>query len=284
MRNILYVAFLLLLVGIWGCETSPTGTEFSSNEEAITQLMLDNLDGYFYYKDHYGEHEAKTEGSKAERYTSWWRQLVSVEGINISINIENDSAYVVFGGEVSGILHLFVYDTIPPDTIIHYPKDLNDNIIRYAIFKRYTDSLGYRGWRLENLSGVEIMSDPNTVGIDSIRIECMNYPDTVITDPLNLVKRRNILTFDPEVEVTLTIYSTDDTYAFFHARARRFGHRGWWRWEFDEVESGVWSGTWITPRLPGVRMAAFDILHKSTLDDNQYQYDSNAWVFPYIIE
>lgn len=44
-RNILYVAFLLLLVGFYGCETSPTGTEYSTDIEAIKALMIDNPGG-----------------------------------------------------------------------------------------------------------------------------------------------------------------------------------------------------------------------------------------------
>ncbi len=281
-RKFLSVTIIgLIILLLWGCEKLPTDAEFSSDEEALRAMMLDNPQGYFSYDDHYGENDAKTEeGSKAERYTSWWRQPTDVDWV-VSVDIVNDSAFVTFSPEVSGIFHLFVYDTIPPDTIIHYPKNIRDNVIRYAIFNHYSDSIGYRGWRLEKISGVEITSNPHTVDIDSVRIECVSYPDTVITNPLTLFRRRNIFRFAPEEEVTLTVYSNDDIYAFLHARGRRFGFRRWWRWEFDEIEYGVWSGVWLTPQMPGVRMAAFDILHMNTLDNNEYQYDSNVWIFPY---
>ena len=285
-RNLIFVTLLLLLLVFWGCETTPTGTGFSSDEEAIGGMILENPDGYFSYRDHYGEHDVKTkEDSKAERYTSWWRQRTSVDEIEITINVDilNDSAYVIVSGEVSGIFHLYVYDTIPPDTIIHYMKNMKDYIIRYAIFKHYPDSIGYRGWRLDKISGVDITSYPNTVDIDSVRVECESYPDTVITNPLIFFLRENIFSFAPHEEVSLTLYSDDDVYAFLHSRGYRFGHCRWWRWEFDESENGIWTGTWLTPEMPGVRMAAFDILHKNTLDDHEYQYDSNVWVFTYRI-
>lgn len=284
MRNILYVAFLLLLVGFWGCETSPTGTEFSTNAEAIKALMVDNPGGYFSYGDHYGEEDSKTiDESKAESYTTWWRQPTNVDMI-ISVGIKNDSAHVTFSPEVTGLFHIFEYDTVTPDTIIHYMKNMTDNVIRYAVFKQYPDSIGYRGWRLDKITGVEITSYPNTVNIDSVRIECESYPDTLITDPLVFFRRGNILSFSPGEEVLITLYSDEDVYAFFHARSHRNGYTRWWRWELYNAGIGIFSGSWIMPQVPRVRMFAFDILHKNTLDDHEYQYDSNVWVLPYTIK
>ncbi len=276
------ILLMLMLLLFWGCEKSPTGAELSFDEAAIKNAILDNPDGYFTYGDYYGERDVK----KAEMQTTWWRQPTSVDEIDITMNIDtlNDSAYVIVSGEVSGIFHIYEYDTIPPDTIAHYMKSMKDNITRFAIFKHYADSIGYRGWRLEKISGAKITSYPNTVGIDSIRIECESYPNTVIGDPLALVDKEAILSFAPGEEVSLTIYSDDNVYAFFHARGHHFGYCRWWRWEFDEAGSGAWSGAWQTPEMPGVRMVAFDILHKNTLDDHEYQYDSNVWVFPYRIE
>lgn len=282
-RNLIFVTLLLLLLVFWGCETTPTGTGFSSDAEAMKAMITDNPDGYFTYGDHYGEQDTKTkEDSKAERYTTWWRQPTNVD-IIVSVDVVNDSAFVTFSPEVSGLFHIFEYDTIPPDTIVHYMKNMKDYIIRYAIFKHYSDSLGYRGWRLDKISGVDITSYPNTVDIDSVRIECESYPDTVIANPLIFFSRGNILSFVPGEEVSLAIYSDDNIYAFFHARGHRNGHTRWWRWRFEEGGNGVWSGIWITPQMPRVRMFAFDILYKNTLDDHEYQYDSHVWIFPYRI-
>ena len=196
-------------------------------------MILNNPQGYFSYDEHYGENDAKTEeGSKAERYTSWWRQPTDVNWV-VGVDIMNDSAFVTFNPEISGIFHLFISDTIflfacdtiCRDTIIHYPypKNIRDNVIRYVIFKHYSDSIGYRGWRLEKISSAEITSNPHTVDIDSVRIECVSYLDTVITNSLTLFRRRNIFRFAPEEEVILTVYSIDDIYAFLHARGRFLG-------------------------------------------------------------
>lgn len=284
-RKLLFAGLAaLILILIWGCEKSPTGTTFDTDEEAITQMMLDNPEGFFSYEDHYGADDTTTvKDGKAERYTAWWRQILD-GGRDITIHIEGDSAYVTFSAWVTGTFHLFVFDTIPPDTIIHYPKNLGDNFLRYAIFRRGTDLTEYRGWRLEKITGVEVTSDSNTVDIDSVRIECVSYPDTVITDPFVFVDRDNILTFTPGEQVQLTIYIDDSVYAFLHARGRCLGHCHWWRWRFNNVGVGIWTGTWTTPLIPSVRMAAFDILHQNTLDDNQYPYNSNAWIFPYRVQ
>jgi len=131
---------------------------------------------------------------------------------------------------------------------------------------------------------VEITSYPNTVNIDSVRIECESYPDILIVNPLVFFQRDNMLGFSPGEEVIITIYTDDDIYAFFHARGRRNGYIRWWRWELCNVGEDIFSGSWVVPNLPRVRMFALDILHKNTLDNKEYQYDSNVWVFPYNID
>ncbi len=283
-RNILYVAFLLLLVGFYGCETSPTGTEYSTDIEAIKALMIDNPGGYFSYIDHYGEEDTKTiNENKAESYTIWWREPTNVDMI-IGVDIVNDSAHVKFSPEIKGIFHIFEYDTLLPDTIMHYMKNMMDNVIHYAVFKHYPDSIGYRGWRLDKITGVEITSYPNTVNIDSVLIECESYPNTLIINPLVFFQWNNILSFSPGEEVFITVYTDDDIYAFLHARGHRNGYTGWWRWELSNAGEGIFSGSWVVPQVPRVRMFALDILNKNTIDNPEYQYDSNVWVFPYIIE
>lgn len=274
----------LMLILIWGCEKSPTGTEATTDKEAIEQMMFDNVGGYFSFDDHYGADDTTatkgTKGIKEYAFAIWWRWPSSWVR-DITIHIENDSAYVTYTGAVTGIFHLMV-DSVPPlDTLIDHPKDLEDTFTRYAIFRRYADSVeaGYRGWRLEKITGVEVTSKDHTVDIDSVRVQSTSYPDTVITDPLVFVDRESIFTFGPEEEVTLTVYSPDSIYAFLHARGCFGGNCHWWRWRFNASNTG----TWTTPHHEGVRVAAFDILHKNTIDNIDYIYDSNAWIFPYMV-
>ncbi len=276
----------LILLLAWGCEKSPTGIEFDTDEEALQQYVIDNPDGYFSCDDHYGLEDTTTvenETKGEKRYTLWWRMPTDIER-DITIHIENDSAFVTFSAEVTGVFNLLVWDTLPPDTIINHPKEMHENFVRYAIFKHYSNVSKYRGWKLEKVTGVDITSDPNTVEIDSVRIKSDSYGETVITQSLEFFGRDEILTFHPDEEVTLTVYSADSIYPFLHARGRNFSLRRWWRWRFRKVEDGVWELTWRTPlRNLRIRPLIFDILHKDTIDDNEYQYDSKAWIFPYRI-
>lgn len=279
----LALTMVLLITFVWGCEDSPTGTEPATDEEAIEMIMDES--SIFNYDAHYGAEDTVTakETKSRGRYTFWWRHPEELVR-NTTINIVDDSAYVTFSPHLSGQFNLLVTDTLPPDTLINYPKDLNDEFMSYAIFRNYSDSINYRGWRLEKISGIEATSSPNAVQIDSIRVQSTSYSDTVISDIHRLVDKENILTFQPEEDVTLTVYSDDSVYAFLHARGRYGGIRRWWRWRFMNQVNGGWQRTWKTPLNKGVYPAIFDILHMNTLDDNQYRYDSNGWLIPYRIE
>lgn len=280
------LAVILLLALVMGCEESPTGTEDES-KAAIQENIIDDSEGYFSFDKHYGESDTSTvKGVKGDdRYVFWWRQPNDFTR-NITIGIKNDSAFVSYVVEAEGIFNLLVADTMPPDTIINHQKDLQDYLLRYAIFKRDTNFSQYRGWKLEKITGAEITSDTNTVQIDSIRIQCNSYADTVLSDPHAFFHRDSILTFSPGEAVTLTLYTTDSVHAFLHARGKPggVGLLRWWRWKFNEISPGVWTGTWYTPLHRAIRPVIFDILHKNTLDDNTYPYDSNVWIFPYRVK
>lgn len=213
-----------------------------------------------------------------------WRKPQNAK-IEIPINIVNDSAFVTFTARIDGIFHILEIDTsVAPDTIVYYQKAPGDNFVGYAIFKRYLTDCSEclrRGWQLENISGVEVNSDFAEAAIDSIRINCESYEDTVLTDPWVFFKREKLLALGTEEEVTLTIYSSDCVYGYMHA-VNRGNH--WRRWKFEETEPGILVGYWITSAIPGIKGAAFDVLNKYTLDDEIYKHDSNIWIFPYRVE
>jgi hypothetical protein len=44
-----------------------------------------------------------------------------------------------------------------------------------------------------------------------------------------------------------------------------------------------YSGVWHAQLLPAVRFAVFDCLQHETLHDDEYPYDFNGWLFPYLV-
>jgi hypothetical protein len=73
-------------------------------------------------------------------------------------------------------------------------------------------------------------------------------------------------------------YDTADIY--FHT----WKGSNWLRWRFTNQGGGTYLGVWVTPIEPLVYHSAFDMLHHETLWDDEYKYDSNVWLMPYVVE
>jgi hypothetical protein len=286
----LLVAFVLMLV--LGCENNPTGNEVSLDEEEIQDYISSGLDfaGYFAFDEYYGEEDTVPAETRTRAITGpsiWYREPQDINR-EISINVVNDSAFVFFWSRVDGVFHVLEKDTsASPDTVIDHQKILEDHSYNYAIFKRYPGVSDYRGWRLESLTGVRVegrefaQGDCVYVRIDSVRINCESYEDTLFTSPLVFFQREELLTFRAQETVTLTLYS-DDYYLYSYLHANSLGD--WRRWRLEEIEQGVWQGNWVTPLISGIRVIAFDILEKNTIDEEEWPYLSNIWLFPYRVE
>jgi len=287
-RKLLCLLVVFVLMLFIACENNPTDNDISLDEEAIQDYISSNLDfaGYFAFEEYYGEEDTVTRLRTITGPSIWYREPQDTNR-EISINVVNDSAFVSFWGRVDGVFHVLERDTsASPDTLIDHQKNLEDNSSNYAIFKRYPGVSAYRGWILENLTGVDVMgvevtlSDCVWVKIDSLRINCESYEDTLFTTPFVFFQREELLTFRSQEAVTLTLYSIYDIYSYLHANS--LGH--WRRWRLEEIEAGVWQGYWVTPLIPGIRAIAFDILEKRTIDQEEFPYLSNIWLFPYKIK
>jgi len=295
MKNVFKAACLLVIIFgllIAGCSKT-TEPEPATDEEAIDWLVRENP-SYFNTEKHYGEED--TTGGKIGAFTPvityfWYREILPDSVIiNINIDIIGDSAFVTWTGEFDGTFHLFASDTFPPDTIIEYTKDFTDFGTRYAIFRRHyrpnEDPERRRGWRLEKVSGAEIISEGNTVQIDSVRLNSASYPDTLLTNPLDLFAKEDVITLTPEEECSLTVYADNDTaHVFLHSWRKHKEHH---RSKFVNIGNGVYTGVWFAPSNdPGVARVihhcAFDMLSKETLADTIAPYDANAWLFPYLV-
>lgn len=135
----------------------------------------------------------------------------------------------------------------------------------------------HRGWRLYALSGVDVESQPNTVQIDSVKIE---WGDSVrmITDILRIETREEVLTVPPNQLIDLSVWTNDTTaLLFLHFRRERRHRR---RFRYSE---GRFHRTFMAPAA-GVRHIALGAMTRSTLYDSVEPYDSNTWLTVYRIE
>jgi hypothetical protein len=296
------VVILMVFVSVIGCgKSGPSESEM--DESAIRDFITsDTL--WFNISRHYeGEATDDSGGSATSSVYNpgalgplgeitpllWGRQILGHPDPSVSIDIFEDSAYVAWEVHNTGYFNIFAWD---PDSgssgeWVFIKKELNETARISAVFKK-TGHTGdpYRGWDLYAISGGWGTSDPEglrTVTIDSLRIECTTYPDTVFATPLGVTPILQTLTFAPGESVTLTLYSND-------ADARVFLHVFRNTWPFHirvpftyNNNNGSYTGTWNAELIPAVRIAVFDMMHKNTLEDDEYVYDYNGWLFFYLV-
>lgn len=300
---IIMMVLLTALISLIGCgKSGPSGVEL---DETAIYSYIENDTLWFNTGRHY-EGEAtddsgRTKGSRGELGSGtvgifgeitpllWGRQILGHPNPQVTVDINGDSAYVAWELHNTGFLNIFAWD---PDSgqsgeWVFIKKQLDETVLIYAVFKR-TGEPGdpYRGWDLYAISGAWGTSEPEdlrTVTIDSLRIECNTYPDTVFTTPLGITPILQTLTFAPGETVTLTLYSNDpDANVFLHV------FRDTWPYHIRvpftyNNNNGSYTGTWNTELIPAVRIAVFDMMHKNTLEDDEYPYDFNGWLFFYLV-
>ena len=273
---------------VLGCEEVLTNADIT-DEEALDLLITDRQD-YFDSQNHYGEEDTtdvRLEFREPINTFFWFRELQTAV-LNYEIYITGDSAYVEFAGDYTGDLNIFAAE----DPVELFLKDFEEHSTRNAVFKRLEDvdddPLTRRGWRLTDVTGAETGPGNQSVRIDSVRLNCYSYPDTVFTDPSAMFSKYDLITLYPEERCSLTVYTNFDgvieqDLVFLHSWRRYIPH---FRTRFEFVEDGVYAGVWFAPANTGnalsrVHHTAFDMIKYETLLDDEYQYDSNAWSFPY---
>lgn len=291
MKIIIKLLLLSCLVGlfIWGCSDEGLTNADLTDEEALDLLITDNQ-SYFDTNNHYGEEDTTDVrfGYRDPLNTFFWYRELQSASLNYNILITGDSAFVEFNGDFTGVLNLFAAQ----DSIELHIKDFVEHSARNAVFKRLEDieddPLNRRGWRLTDVSGAETGPGDQSVRIDSIRLNCDSYPDTVFTDPMALFSVDDLITLYPQERCSLTVYTNFDVnvendFVFLHSWRRFIQH---FRSRFQFIDNGVYTGVWYAPANMGnvlttVHHAAFDMIKYETLMDDEFQYDSNAWLLPY---
>lgn len=288
------IALALVLVAA-GCESGPTSV--NEDEAAIQTLIQEDFE--FFTTDLFsGTTEEGTTplGKVLAAITPWrfGRQILSVDR-SIQINIDNPAggpatAEVTWNAAIEGVFH--VIDT----TATAYSKDFLNNAVRFATFeKRGPNTAPRRGWRLTGISGIESISNPNTVQIVSINLTSTSGVDTTFSNVSELVNRENILSFAPldTVTVTVTTGNTDDV-VLLHHPAWRTMHSG--RHHVRRILTsngdGTYTGRWVVRGMVWMggqfrnpkRHFTIDVLNNGTLFDDTEPYDSIAWSTIYVVK
>ena len=175
------------------------------------------------------------------------------------------------------------------DTSVHFiSKSIDEVRVRRVLLRRAPlphdvprdadcdhDSTRVR-WRVAGVSGVQVTSKDNATQIQGVRVQC-GALDTTITDPLAFVRLRGLLKLQPGTPVTLTVTTnhTDDVVLFRH-NDRRF--------RLAASGDGTYTGTFSRGRFArGMWHFGVDVLSHGTLYDDSAAYDSQRWVFPYVV-
>lgn len=277
----------LLAFALTGCGQDSTTPESSSTtDEGAVRTMMDEEAAYFDGGQNVSDGQVGVGGvsprspAGAPIESFYFIREILSRDVRRTIEIEAPSgeravAHVSTTARLRGIFHLFYDD---PESI-YLPgvidKRLNAIAQHNATFvqalRPETDRR--RGWRLREISGTEVVSDPTTKDIVSVEIVSRSVNRT-ITDPLALVHVRELPVFQPGERVTLRVNTTDPTdYVFLHS--------GPFKDEFTPAGGGLFEGTWTVGERRGARMVAVDVLDKETLFDDEAPYDSVAWVLHY---
>lgn len=288
MKRLPLILFLAVLIALPGCSKKSSNPEQLTDREAIEDLASGS--DWFKLTNHF-EGEAVSDSGDTSTTAGkvlcdtltvlWGRKITGHPDPQVTIEITGDSAFVSWEINTVGYFHIvkWVSDS---GRWVHIKKPLSETANLYAIFKRRgAVNLPHRGWELAKISGAEGVSDSMcTVEILSVNIQSNSY-DTTITDPLELFDIRDVFTFQTEEEVKLTVETNGESAKpFLHI----FTHH--WPWHFripfQKEEGGTFIGTWRVQRIPAVRFAVFDLLHHDTIYDDNYPYDFNGWLFPYM--
>jgi hypothetical protein len=199
---------------------------------------------------------------------------------NILVGTPSDSTSATVAASTSGsadasrhVIHKPLDETRVRRVLLRrapMPRDCDDSENRDE-----TDNVRAR-WRLAAVSGVEVTSKDHTTTILSVRIQS-GALDTTLTDPLAFIRLRGLLKLVPDSPVTLTVKTnhTDDVVLLHHNDHRlRLKSNG----------DGTYSGEFRSRLfVRGLWHFGIDAIAHATLYDDQAAYDSQRWVFPYVI-
>ena len=260
----------------------PTG----SDQAQVASVLAENPDyvNEDLYQSQLAQSYDETAGLAAIQPLRFWRSITGVQSTFDTQFGPPDStgrpttALVTIHRHLTGTFNIVAGSTTPTDTSRSLvQKPLDDDWTRRVALVRVPDRFGpdITRWRLAGTSAVDVRTRNGVTRVQSLHIQSTDL-DTTITDPLELHRLRRVL-FVPEgseVTLTATTGSASDVVLFYgHDVRRRFVNNG----------DGTFTFTFTAGRFIGLRNFGVDALSHGTLFDDTEPYDSNAWIFPYVV-
>lgn len=220
-------------------------------------------------------------GLAAIRPLFWWRTIRSVtrtfdtEFTNPDSSGRPTMAVVSVHKRLLGAFNILVGDSAAaPDSLLRKPLD--DRWERRLLLRRVrTDSTGEDHWRLVGTSGVRVTSANAVTQIQSVRVQA-GVLDTTITDPLQMHRLRRVLHIPAGTEVVLTVKTANENDIVLL-------YRWMFRARFHNDGGGQFTFRWTTGSEGGLRHFGVNALSRGTLFDDAAPYDSQAWLFPFVV-
>jgi hypothetical protein len=191
------------------------------------------------------------------------------------------SALVTIHRHLTGTFDIAAGSTTPGDTTRSLvQKPLDDAWTRRIALERVPDRMNplnptFSRWRLVGTSGVDVRTKGGVTQVQSLHISAGDL-DTTVTDPLELhrLRRLFLLPAGSEVTLTATTGNASDVVLFYgHDMRRRFTNNG----------DGTFTFHFTAGRFLGLRNFGVDALSHGTLFDDSAPYDSNAWIFTFVV-
>ena len=289
------VWFVLLAIAglaLAGCGHSTNSTQASTaapsgtDQAQVAGVLAENPDyvNEDLFASQISQSYDESVGAAAINPLRFWRSITDVQTSFDTQFGPPDStgrpttALVTIHRHLTGSFNIVAGSTTPMDTSrALIQKPLADDWTRKIALERLPDRFGpaITRWHLAGTSGVTVQSQGGVTQIKSLRIQSANM-DTTIMDPLELHRLRRIF-FVPEagtVTLTATTGNASDIVLFYgHDSRRRFASNG----------DGTFTFTFTADRFIGLRNFGVDALSHGTLFDDTAAYDSNAWIFPYVV-
>jgi hypothetical protein len=319
---VLITGFALLMV--WACSNQATNPDDTlSDEQAISALIKEietsDTEDYFY-----ADLNEEDESEFIEDESMLQKPIIPLRfgriGLkpivkDIRIVMTSDStATAMFTKILRG--HFVIKSMDSTYNWIRVAKKMGHEFKRMAHFvKRGREGEDLRKrWRLkefsmvlgQSLGVVDSNIVRNTVDISKIIIETDTTVE--IENPLeHMQTRKNIMTFAPGTEVTVTVFVENSSenaiqvpagkgtelVRLHFARHRRWRDNRFYKhgirhlkWTKEENGQNVYQGTWTVKNRFRVHHAAIDVIDNGTIFDDDiemYPYNSVTWSTPYLI-
>lgn len=286
---------LLLLAGCSKSSNNVTGTGGGSSEQvqvttaiAATPGVLD--DGVSDSQDSttYSAEPATSGLSAIHPITFWRRWTVSDRTFAFAFS-DTDStgrplrAVVTISTHLHGTFNVAANvpstDGNPADSTRQvFHKPLDETRTRLVWLHRAALATDARVvWRISGVSGVHVVSNPNTTHIVSVHLVTTGV-DTTIVNPIAFINLATLMRFQPAstVQITVTTSNATDAVAIHLVDGIRF--------RLHNNGDGTHTGQWTTSVFThGLRHVGIDAISHGSLFDDTAAYDSEQWVEPFVL-